>query len=77
MHTMKLQINDSIYSQVLSFINQFKTNDLNIIEDTQQEDYVVSSIEEVQRRVQDAEKNGNYILADDFFSNMDKRIEAL
>jgi len=77
MHTMKLQINDSIYSQVLSFINQFKTNDLNIIEDTQQEDYIVSSIEEVQRRVQDAEKNGNYISADDFFSNMDKRIEAL
>ena len=77
MHTMKLQVNESIYSQVLSFINQFKTNELNLVEDTKQEDYIVLSVEEVQKRVLHAETNGNYISADEFFSNMDKKIEAL
>ena len=77
MHTMKLEVNESIYSQVLSFINKFQTNELSLVEDTKQEDYIVSSVEEVQRRVLHAEANGNYISADEFFSDMDKKIEAL
>jgi len=76
-HTMKLEVNESIYSQVLSFIKQFQTNELTIVEDTQQQGYIVSSLEEVKKRVFNAESNGNYISADDFFSNMDKKIEAL
>jgi hypothetical protein len=74
---MKLQVNESIYSQVLSFINQFQTNEVNLVEDTKQEDYIVSSVEEVQRRVLSAEANGNYISVDTFFSDMDKKVEAL
>ncbi len=77
MRTIKLQVNESIYSKVLSFINQFQANELSLVEDTEQEDYVVSSIEEVQRRVLAAEENGNYISADKFFLDMDKKIEAL
>jgi len=77
MHTMKLQVNESIYSQVLSFINQFQTNEVNLVEDTKQEDYIVSYIEEVQRRVLSAEANANYISVDTFFSDMDKKVEAL
>ncbi len=77
MHTMKLQVNESIYSQVLSFINQFQASELSLVEDTKQEDYIVSSVEEVQRRVLKAEENANYISADEFFSDMDKKIEAL
>lgn len=77
MHTMKLKVNESIYSQVLSFINQFQTSEVSIVEDIQQQDYIVSSVEEVQRRVFNAESNGNYIPADEFFSDMDKKIEAL
>jgi len=74
---MKLQVNESIYSQVLSFINKFQTNELNLVEDTKQEDYIVSSVEEVQRRISKAESNANYISVDNFFSDMDKKIEAL
>lgn len=74
---MKLQVNESIYSQVLSFINQFQTNELSLVEDTHEEDYIVSSVEEVQRRVLHAEVNGNYISADEFFLDMDKKIETL
>ena len=77
MHTLKLQVNDSIYSQVLSFINQFQTNELSLVEDTLEEDYVVSSVVEVQRRVLHAERNGNYVSVDNFFLDMDKKIEAL
>jgi len=77
MHTMKLQVNESIYSQVLSFINQFQTTELNLVEDTKQEDYIVSSVEEVQRRVSQAEANANYVSVDEFFTDMDKHIEAI
>jgi len=77
MHTLKLQVNESTYSQVLSFINKFQNNEISLIEDTQQEDYIVSSIEEVQRRVLKAESNGNYISADKFWTDMDKKIEDL
>jgi len=77
MHTMKLQVNESIYSQVLSFINQFQTNELSLVEDTIQENYIVSSVEEVQRRVLKAEENAHYIAADKFFSDMDKKVEDL
>ena len=77
MHTMKLQVNESIYSQVLSFINQFQATELNVVEDTKQEDYILSSVEEVQRRVSKAEANGNYISVDEFFTDMDKQIEAI
>jgi len=77
MHTMKLEVNESIYSQVLSFINQFQKNEVSIVEDTQQQGYIVSSLEEVQKRVFKAESNDKYISADEFFSDMDKKIEAL
>jgi len=70
---MKLEVNESIYSQVLSFINQFPKNEVSIIEDTQQQDYIVSFADEVQKRVFSAESNGNYIPVDDFFSDMDKK----
>jgi hypothetical protein len=42
-----------------------------------QENYIVSSIEEVQKRVSTAEKNANYLSVDKFFTDMDKQIEAL
>jgi len=77
MHTMKLHVNESIYAQVLTFINQFQTNELTLVEDTEQEDYVVHSIEEVQQRVLKAEESANYISVDTFFSNMETKIEAL
>ena len=77
MHTLKLQVNESIYSQVLSFINQFQKNEVNLLEDTKQEDYIVSSVEVVHKRVFKAETNANYLSSDEFFANMDKKIEAL
>jgi hypothetical protein len=77
MHTLKLQVNESIYTQVLSFINQFKTSELSLVEDTKQEDYIISSTEEVQKRVLSAENSENYISVDKFFSDMDKKIENI
>jgi len=77
MHTLKLQVNESIYTQVLSFIDQFKTSELSLVEDTKQEDYIISSTEEVQKRVLSAENSKNYISVDKFFSHMDKKIENI
>ena len=77
MHTLKLQVNESIYTQVLSFIDQFKTSELSLVEDTKQEDYIISSTEEVQKRVLNAENSENYVSVDKFFSDMDKKIENI
>ena len=51
MHTLKLEVNESIYSQVLSFINQFQNSEISIVEDEVKNDFMVSSIDEVRRRV--------------------------
>ena len=77
MHTLKLEVNESIYSQVLSFINQFQNSEISIVEDEVKNDFMVSSIDEVRRRVMSAESNGNYIDSHTFWSDVDKMIEAL
>ena len=77
MHTLKLEVNESIYSQVLSFINQFQNSEISIVEDEVKNDFMVSSIDEVRRRVMSAESNGNYIDSHTFWSDVDKKIEAL
>ena len=77
MHTLKLQVNESIYSQVLSFINKFQSNEINLLEDKIQEDFIVSSVDEVKQRVLNAETNAKYVAPDEFFANIDKKIEAM
>ncbi len=77
MHTLKLQVNESIYTQVLSFINKFQDNEISLVEDTKEEAYIVSSKEEVQKRVLNTEKSGNYVSSSQFWADMDKKIETL
>ncbi len=77
MHTLKLQVNESIYFQVLSFINQFQSNEISVIEDKVQEDFVVSSTDDVRKRVLNAETHGKYISADTFWLDIDKKIEEM
>ncbi len=77
MHTLKLQVNESIYFQVLSFINQFQSNEISVIEDKAQEDFIVSSIDDARRRVLNAESHGEYIPADKFWLDIDKKIEEM
>ena len=77
MYTLKLEINESIYSQVLAFVEQFRSDEISIVEDKAQENFVVSSASEVRERVLKAEQNGQYISADTFWREIDKKIEAM
>ena len=77
MHSLKLNIDDSVYTQFLSFVNKFKDNEVSVIEDKVREDFVVSSVDEVRKRVLSAESNAEYTSSDDFWSDIDKKIEAM
>jgi hypothetical protein len=76
-HTLKLEINESIYSQVLAFLDQFRGDEISIVEDEKQENFLVSSVDEVRERILKAEQNGQYISADTFWTEIDKKIEAM
>jgi hypothetical protein len=77
MHSLRLDIDNSVYSQVLSFVKQFKKNEVNIVEDKEKEDFIVSSVEDVQKRVADAEKNNNFSSHEDFWSDIDNKTKDL
>ncbi|WP_415395872.1 hypothetical protein [Sulfurimonas sp. CS5] len=77
MHSLRLDIDNSVYSQVLSFVKQFKKDEVNIVEDNIREDFLTSSIEDVQKRVADAEKNNNFSSHEDFWSDIDSKTRDL
>ena len=76
MHTVKLNIDDSIYTQFLSFINQFQSNEVSIIENNVKEDFIVTSAHDVRERILKAELNANYISEDMFWDNIDNKIKT-
>ena len=77
MHTVKLHIDDSIYTRFLSFVNQFQNHELSVVEDKQMEEFMVSSKEEVRSRVYQAEKNGTYLSSDEFWNDIDIKTQSL
>ncbi|MGE4457288.1 MAG: hypothetical protein AB7E13_10140 [Arcobacteraceae bacterium] len=77
MHSLRLDVDNSVYSQFLSFVKQFKQDEVSIIEDRVREDFLVSSVEEVQKRVADAEQNGNFTSHEEFWSEIDKKVKDL
>ncbi|MFT7003723.1 MAG: hypothetical protein ACJAWW_001075 [Sulfurimonas sp.] len=77
MHSLRLDIDSSVYSQFLSFVKQFKKDEVSIVEDRVREDFVVSSVEDVQKRVADAEHNDDFSSHEDFWSNIDKKVQDL
>ncbi len=77
MHSLRLDIDNSVYSQFLSFVKQFKKDEVSIVEDEVREDFVASSIEDIQKRVADAEKNNNFSSHEDFWSDIDSKTKDL
>ncbi len=77
MHTLTLQLNDSVYDKLLSYLQQFQNEEIKILEDRERKEYELSSKEEVRTRVLKAEENAHYISIDEFFTQIDKKIEEL
>ena len=77
MHSLRLDIDNSVYSQFLSFVKQFKKDEVSIVEDKVRENFVASSVEDVKRRVANAEENNNFSSHDDFWSDIDNKTQDL
>ncbi|PHQ64918.1 MAG: hypothetical protein COB99_06920 [Sulfurimonas sp.] len=77
MHSLRLDIDNSVYSQFLSFVKQFKKDEVSIVEDKVREDFILSSLEDVQKRITDAEKNNNFSSHEDFWSEIDSKTQDL
>ena len=77
MHAIKLNVDDSIYTQFLSYIQQFNNSEVMVLEDTVKESFIVSSTDEVKKRVLKAEASANYSSEDEFWSNIDKKLETV
>lgn len=77
MHSLRLDIDNSVYSQFLSFVKQFKQSEVSIVEDKVREDFVASSVEDVQKKVANAEQNNNFTSHEEFWSDIDKKIKDL
>jgi hypothetical protein len=58
-------------------VKQFKQSEVSIVEDKVREDFVVSSVEDVQKRVANAEQNNNFTSHEEFWSDIDKKIKDL
>ncbi|OHD97694.1 MAG: hypothetical protein A3E21_06670 [Sulfurimonas sp. RIFCSPHIGHO2_12_FULL_36_9] len=80
MHTLKLNVPDSIYVELMSFLKKYPNLNSYIVEDENKPDFTLSSIEEVRKRVEKARAsiaNGNYIEENQFWSEVDKHINKL
>jgi len=76
-HAIKLNVDDSIYTQFLSYIQQFNSSEVIMLEDTVKESFIVSSTDEVKNRVLKAEASANYSSENKFWSDIDKKLETI
>ena len=75
MHTLHLQIDDSIFEKFMGLLDILPKEKISVSE--KHDASTVSTVEEVQKRVFDAESNANYVAADDFWEDIEKKTEAL
>jgi hypothetical protein len=76
MHSLRLNVTDSYFPELLSLINNHPS-DISIVEETQNPGFIVSSINEVRQRVTIAEERGNFSSHNDFWNNIDKLTDSL
>lgn len=72
MHTIKLNIPDFIYPEIMSLLKKYPN--ANIVEDSVNPDFIVSNMDEAKRRVQEARKSDNFIEEKQFWEEIDKNI---
>ena len=77
MHSLRLDVDNSVYTQFLSYVKKFKANEVNIVEDTLKNDFSVYSVDEIRSRVLKAEQNSNYAEHDEFWNDIDKKLDNI
>jgi hypothetical protein len=76
MHSLRLNVTDSFFPELMSLIKNYSSH-ITIIEETQKPDFVVGSVDEVRQRVKRAEKRGNFISHDTFWSDIENFTDSL
>lgn len=81
MHTMNLTIEDDVFPQLKALLAPFvKDKKVRITENELPDGVIVSSVEEVHRRVAEAEKriaNGEYYTQEEFWERVEAHLEKL
>jgi len=79
MHTLQIKVSDNLYNDVISYLSKYPKSELKIKKTTPYpKDILVSSVEEVRRRVHEAEArvaNGEYLTQEEFEKQMDNFFE--
>ncbi|MGE4455433.1 MAG: hypothetical protein AB7E13_00685 [Arcobacteraceae bacterium] len=76
MHSIRLNIPDLIYSDLMSFLKKYPNSDSYIVTDEVKPDFIVSSIEEARQRVEEA-RGGEFIEEKEFWKEIDEHISKI
>ena len=77
LHTLKLNVTDSIYADIISLLQKYPNSEAYIIQDENESDFILNDKDEAKQRIERARKSiaqGNYIEEDTFWSQMDNHI---
>ncbi len=80
MQTITLKVEDSFYDAFMELLKNISKEKIEIVEEGYPPEVVVSSVEEVRRRVYEAEervKSGEYLTEDEYRKEMDAFIKTL
>ena len=80
MQTITLKVEDSFYDAFMELLKNISKEKVEIVDEGYPPEVVVSSVEEVRRRVYEAEervKSGEYLTEDEYRKEMDAFIKTL
>lgn len=75
MHTLKLNIPDIIYPEIISFLNKYPS--ISIDKNSIIPDFIVSDIDEAKKRVETARNQNKFIEEKDFWNEIDEHISKI
>lgn len=75
MKTIRINIDDSIFEKFMGLLDILPKNKISIEKTNEQKEFIVSSVDEVKLKISTAENRANYTSSDDFWSNIDKKLE--
>lgn len=79
MHSLKINIPDALFPQVVSYLKQFSSSGVEF-EELEDSDFMISSIDEARERVKEARSSiqkGHFVEEDRFWMSVDKHLNTL
>lgn len=76
MHSLRLDVPDNLFPQIVSYLNQYSSDELYFVEDSKPS-FVVNTLDDAKERILRAEKNNTYIEHNDFWNEIDEYTQSL